>query len=171
LCVGNVITGIWLKAGSANHGNGLEYSAVDPPQQTVTISHSSGKDTSHDPFPSEPIVIVTTTPTVVPTTTTTPTTVTPTTTVDTTPGPNTTVLGSTGGEDPTDRSASTTLPTPDPAVTLPATGVGVSASALFGAGLLALGSLLAGLSRRRPPIAWPATSFCADTRRARWLSR
>ncbi|WP_162142005.1 LPXTG cell wall anchor domain-containing protein [Ilumatobacter coccineus] len=42
-----------------------------------------------------------------------------------------------------------TLPPIDPTITLPATGLGASTSALLGAAMLALGAALVGLSRRR----------------------
>ena len=44
---GKLISGYCVKAGSANQGLGPEFVTVDPPQKTVTIAHSSGKDVSH----------------------------------------------------------------------------------------------------------------------------
>jgi hypothetical protein len=44
---GQLIDGYCVKAGSANQGEGPTYVEVVPPQQTVTISHPSGKDVSH----------------------------------------------------------------------------------------------------------------------------
>lgn len=44
---GYLIDGYCAKAGSAKHGYGPELVTVDPPQASVTISHSSGKDLSH----------------------------------------------------------------------------------------------------------------------------
>jgi hypothetical protein len=44
---GFLITGYCVKAGSANHGLGAEFAAVDPPAASVDISHSSGKAISH----------------------------------------------------------------------------------------------------------------------------
>ena len=44
---GKLISGYCVKAGSANQGLGPEFVTVDPPQKTVTITHSSGKDISH----------------------------------------------------------------------------------------------------------------------------
>lgn len=44
---GKLISGYCVKAGSANQGLGPEFVTVDPPQKTVTITHSSGKDVSH----------------------------------------------------------------------------------------------------------------------------
>lgn len=44
---GQLISGYCVKAGSANQGLGPEFVTVDPPQKTVTITHSSGKDISH----------------------------------------------------------------------------------------------------------------------------
>lgn len=50
---GFVITEYCVKAGSAVQGDGPEYVLVEPPQQTVTISHKSGKDISHYSFSYE----------------------------------------------------------------------------------------------------------------------
>lgn len=44
---GFLIYGYCVKAGSANQGLGPEFVSVDPPQKSVTISHSSGKGISH----------------------------------------------------------------------------------------------------------------------------
>jgi hypothetical protein len=44
---GQLIDQYCVKAGSANQGYGPELKTVDPPQKSVTISHSSGKDISH----------------------------------------------------------------------------------------------------------------------------
>lgn len=44
---GMLIDQYCVKAGSIEQGNGPEYVDVVPPQETVTISHSSGKDISH----------------------------------------------------------------------------------------------------------------------------
>lgn len=44
---GQVITGYCVKAGSAQQGDGPEYTYFDPPVTEVTITHSSGKDISH----------------------------------------------------------------------------------------------------------------------------
>jgi hypothetical protein len=44
---GKLISGYCVKAGSANQGDGPEFVPVSPPQKTVTITHSSGKDVSH----------------------------------------------------------------------------------------------------------------------------
>ena len=44
---GKLISGYCVKAGSANQGLGPEFVTGDPPQKTVTITHSSGKDISH----------------------------------------------------------------------------------------------------------------------------
>lgn len=96
---GQLISGYCVKAGSINQGYGPEYVVVNPPAETVTISHSSGKDISHytvafvnRPGPTTTTVAPTTT-TVEPTTTTTvqttttTTTVPPTTTTTRTPPP------------------------------------------------------------------------------------
>ena len=68
-----LITSVCVKAGSANQGNGPEISPVNPPQQVVTVNHSSGKDISHI---SVVTTAVTTTTTPPPTTTTPPPTTT-----------------------------------------------------------------------------------------------
>lgn len=44
---GKLIAEVCVKAGSSKQGNGPEYTTVDPPSKTYTISHSSGKDISH----------------------------------------------------------------------------------------------------------------------------
>lgn len=44
---GKLISGYCVKAGSAQQGNGPEYVTLDPPAESVTITHSSGKDISH----------------------------------------------------------------------------------------------------------------------------
>lgn len=44
---GKLISAYCVKAGSAQQDEGPEYVDVDPPQEEVTISHSSGKDISH----------------------------------------------------------------------------------------------------------------------------
>jgi hypothetical protein len=44
---GQLIDQYCAKAGSAKQGYGPELVTVDPPQKSVTISHSSGKDLSH----------------------------------------------------------------------------------------------------------------------------
>jgi hypothetical protein len=97
---GKLISGYCVKAGSENQGNGPESVTVDPPQKTVTISHSSGKDVSHysvtyvdeeettttetETTPTE-TTPTETTPTETTPTETTPTETTPTTPSDTTP--------------------------------------------------------------------------------------
>ncbi|MGW4928015.1 hypothetical protein ACWEOH_02590 [Agromyces sp. NPDC004153] len=79
---GFVITEYCVKAGSAVQGDGPEYVVVDPPQQTVTIDHSTGKDISHYSFSYEPAPTTppTTPPATTPPVTTPPATVPPTTT-------------------------------------------------------------------------------------------
>lgn len=44
---GKLISAYCVKAGSIKQGNGPEYVTLTPPQESVTISHSSGKDISH----------------------------------------------------------------------------------------------------------------------------
>lgn len=44
---GKLIDGYCVKAGSSSTGDGAEYVSVDPPQETVVITHSSGKGVSH----------------------------------------------------------------------------------------------------------------------------
>jgi hypothetical protein len=96
---GKLISGYCVKAGSANQELGPEFVAVEPPQKTVTITHSSGKDISHysltyvdEGQPTE------TTPTETTPTETTPTDTTPT---DTTPTDST----------PTETTPTETTPT------------------------------------------------------------
>ncbi|MDQ3542083.1 MAG: hypothetical protein M3440_15505 [Chloroflexota bacterium] len=42
-----LIAGFCIRAGSAIQGDGPDWWSVDPPQKTVIISHSTGKDVSH----------------------------------------------------------------------------------------------------------------------------
>lgn len=44
---GKLISGYCVKTGNTSSGGGTEFVVVDPPQETVTIVHSSGKDISH----------------------------------------------------------------------------------------------------------------------------
>lgn len=44
---GFLISGFCVKAGSINQGDGPEYTPVDPPAESITFYHSSGKDISH----------------------------------------------------------------------------------------------------------------------------
>ncbi len=64
---GFVITEICVKAGSAQSGGGAVIIPVDPPSQTVTFSHPTGKDISHYSFSVEPVTTPTPTPTPTPT--------------------------------------------------------------------------------------------------------
>jgi hypothetical protein len=88
---GKLISGYCVKAGSANQGLGPEFVPVSPPQKTVTISHSSGKDVSHYSLTyvdeEQPTTTETTTTETTETTTTetTETETTPTTPTETTP--------------------------------------------------------------------------------------
>ena len=60
---GFVITEVCVKAGSANQGNGFVIIPVDPPSQTFTFSHPSGKGISHYSYSFEPVTTPTPTPT------------------------------------------------------------------------------------------------------------
>lgn len=64
---GYVITAYCVKAGSAEQGDGPEYYEVDPPQESVVIEHSTGKEISHYSFTQELIPTPTPTPTPEPT--------------------------------------------------------------------------------------------------------
>ncbi len=44
---GQLISGYCVKAGSEKQGLGAEFVTVNPPQASVTITHSSGKGVSH----------------------------------------------------------------------------------------------------------------------------
>jgi hypothetical protein len=102
---GFLISGYCVKAGSAQQGNGPEFVTVDPPQASVTITHSSGKGISHYSYTL--VAAPTTTTTGGPTTTTTTTTGGPTST--TTGGPTTTTQGpTTTTEGPTTTSGGPT---------------------------------------------------------------
>jgi hypothetical protein len=89
---GMLISGYCVKAGSANEELGPEFHTVDPPAETVTITHSSGKDISHysltfvaETPPTETTPDTTTTETTSTETTSTETTSTETTSTETTP--------------------------------------------------------------------------------------
>jgi hypothetical protein len=62
---GFLISGYCVKAGSDESGAGVEFVTVDPPQESVTISHSSGKAVSHYSYS---LVEIETPPTTPPTT-------------------------------------------------------------------------------------------------------
>jgi hypothetical protein len=98
---GFLISGYCVKAGSDQSGAGVEFVTVDPPQATVTISHSSGKAVSHYSYS---LVEVATPPTSPPPTspppTTPPATTPPVTSTSETPAespPGAEVLGVTSG--------------------------------------------------------------------------
>jgi LPXTG-motif cell wall-anchored protein len=76
---GYLITGYCVKAGSALQGDGPEYVEVDPPQESVIIEHSTGKDISHYSFSQElaPTTPPTTPPATTPPATTPPASTTP----------------------------------------------------------------------------------------------
>ena len=81
---GQLISAVCVKAGSAEQGDGPEFFTFDPPQKTVTVSHSTDKEISHYTVtyvPKHP----TTTTTIKETTTT--STLPPTTSGPTTSGP------------------------------------------------------------------------------------
>ncbi|MCD2442332.1 hypothetical protein LQ757_08575 [Agromyces sp. SYSU K20354] len=59
---GFVITEVCVKAGSANQGNGFVIIPVDPPSQTFTFEHPSGKGISHYSYSFEPVSTPTPTP-------------------------------------------------------------------------------------------------------------
>jgi hypothetical protein len=69
---GYLITSYCVKAGSIEQGNGPEIYPVDPPQASVIIKHTTGKEISHYSFTQE--LIPTPTPTPTPEPTPTPTT-------------------------------------------------------------------------------------------------
>lgn len=60
---GYLIDRYCVKAGSIKQGNGPEFVNVSPPQKSVTISHSSGKDISHYSASYVKIIVTTTTTT------------------------------------------------------------------------------------------------------------
>lgn len=74
---GYLITGYCVKAGSIQQGDGPVYEPVDPPQQTIVISHPSGKDISHYSAEYELIAPPTTPPATTPPATTPPVTTPP----------------------------------------------------------------------------------------------
>jgi hypothetical protein len=93
---GYVITMFCVKSGSENQEDGgPEYYLVQPPTNSVTISHSTGKDISHFSYSYEK---VTTTPPSTPPVTTPPVETTPPATTHTTPPVETTPAGGGDGE-------------------------------------------------------------------------
>lgn len=127
---GYLIDAVCVKAGSANQGLGPEVTTVDPPQSTVTISHSSGKDISHWSASYTPAPSTTTTSSTLPgstTTTTAPPATTTTTVVD---NPTTTTSVPAPECDPSSPLWNETTQTCE----LPFTGV--SSAAIGGLGLL-----------------------------------
>lgn len=69
---GSLISGYCVKAGSVKQGNGPEFVAVNPPAESVTVAHSSGKDISHYSVVYVPKTVSTPSPTVTPSETTSP---------------------------------------------------------------------------------------------------
>jgi hypothetical protein len=125
---GKLIAWWCAKAGSANQGDGPESHTVNPPAESVTISHSSGKDLSHfsvklvdKPKPTTstmpPDTTVPPTSTLPPTTTVPPTTEPPTTTVPPTTEPPTTTVPPTTTEPPTTTTEPPTTSTTRPPTT------------------------------------------------------
>lgn len=122
---GYLISAYCVKAGSANQGDGPEYVTVNPPKESVTITHSTGKGISHyavtyvkkeattttippttTPVTTTPVTTtpVTTTPVTTTPVTTTPVTTTPTTSATTVPFTPNSPLPSTGGDGSQDYS-------------------------------------------------------------------
>jgi len=139
---GYLISEYCVKAGSANQGDGPVYVSVDPPQETVTITHPSGKDISHYSWKQ----IQPTTTTSLPTSTT--DTTAPPSTTTTVPDTTTTVPPTTstsiGTTTTTDGTVTTTLPSttvPPTSPELPFTGID-STGMLSG---LCLGLLISGV--------------------------
>jgi LPXTG-motif cell wall-anchored protein len=120
---GFVITGFCVKSGDDNSDGGPEYYLVDPPTNTVTISHSTGRDISHYSFSFEKVA---TTPPTTPPATTPPGTTPPETTPATTPPASTTPPAGGG----------------DGAAALAETGFENGWLAFIGIGALALGGAL-----------------------------
>jgi LPXTG-motif cell wall-anchored protein len=69
---GQLIAKVCIKAGSANQGDGPEYTTYDPPVPSVTIGHSSGHAVSHYTYKLVDKPTPPTDPTVPPTDPTTP---------------------------------------------------------------------------------------------------
>lgn len=60
---GFVITEVCVKAGSEQSGGGVVIIPVDPPSQTFTFEHPTGKGISHYSYSFEPVTTPTPTPT------------------------------------------------------------------------------------------------------------
>lgn len=132
---GKLVASYCVKAGSANQGNGPEYHDVAPPQQSVTFSHSSGKEISHfsvelvdaPPPDTDPPTDTTTTEETTPSTSTAPpssTTALTTTTLPPSTSSTTSTPSTTSDSPTTSTTTSTTLSSPptttgDPVPTAP----------------------------------------------------
>lgn len=155
---GWVVTDICVKAGSANQGDGPEFIHYDPPQQSVTFSHTSGKQISHWSAIKVQGTVTTTSTTVPETTTTTvpetTTTTVPETTTTTAPDDTTTTTAPDESTTTTAPTTTTTQPecednpdTPERECT-PRTGAETGLLALLGAACVAVGAGAIKLARR-----------------------
>jgi hypothetical protein len=125
---GFLISGYCVKAGSDESGAGVEFVTVDPPQESVTITHPSGKAVSHYSYS---LVEIETPPSTPPTTP--PSSETP----PKSP-PETEVLGTTAGGEGGGRGGAQVTAVPSGGV---ATGGG-STAGLEAEGMLGLGVVL-----------------------------
>jgi hypothetical protein len=116
---GFVIAGYCVKAGSTRRGNGPELVTVEPPQRSVVIAHSSGKDISHWSWTLVPEAAVVTTIPAAPPVTDGSTTTAPPTTAPVPSGPSTSD-GDTTTVPPTSGPAPTAASTSVPASSVPA---------------------------------------------------
>lgn len=132
---GQLISGYCVKAGSIKQGDGPEYIVINPPAESVTITHSSGKDISHYTVTYVPVPDDSTTTTELTTTTTEETT---TTTVK--------VDGSSTTQGDTDTTLSGQShrrgATPAGITELPRTGSGTTYLTILGVSMVLAGSLL-----------------------------
>lgn len=149
---GYLIDEYCVKAGSANQGLGPEYVMVEPPQEKVVITHSSGKDISHysvsyvpEPSPTTTTTVPEVTTTTVPETTT---TTVPEETTTTVPEETTTTVPEVKPEPPAcDKNHPNWNPETE-LCELPMTGASLGGLALLGSALALLGGLALRATRK-----------------------
>lgn len=169
---GKLIDGYCVSAGSSKQGDGPEYHDVDPPQQTIVITHSSGKGVSHwsVSYVDDPSTTTTQPGGTTTTTDVSGTTITSTSTTTSDPSSTTTSDASTSTTDPSGTTTTsgqgggggggtvggTTVET------LPLTGIGdfIGAIGFMGGSLMALGvavMVAAAFARPRNVLAGAST--------------
>lgn len=133
---GFLISGYCVKAGSDASGAGVEFVTVNPPQATVTISHTSGKAVSHYSYS---LVEIQTPPTSPPPTTPPTPLETPPSDTPTEDPPGAEVLGTTAGGGPGSGGLAGVSRVPSGGVAAgEGSTAGMEATGMFGLGLVLL---------------------------------